>query len=143
MPLDPWNVFTANFGLLHQPYTAFVTLLDMAIYFVICVNVSRARREYHVKAPSVDGPEPFQRVLRVQANTVEQMVLHLPILWIAAFAMDDIFAASFGAVWALGRVLYARGYYQKPKRRAKGFIIGMIVNAILFAGALAGTIASF
>jgi len=143
MPIDPWNVFSANFGTIPKPYTAFVTLLDMAIYFVIFANVGRARRKFKIKAPETDGPEMFLRVFRVQANTVEQLVLHLPLLWIAAFAMDDMFAASFGAVWALGRILYARGYYQKPKRRTKGFVIGMIVNVILFIGALTGTVASF
>lgn len=143
MPLDPWNVFTVNFGSVPQPYTAFVTLLDMAIYFAIFMIAGKARRTYKVKAPSMEGPEPFMRAMRVQANTVEQLVLHLPLLWIASLAMADTFAAAFGAVWALARILYARGYYQKPKRRAKGFIIGMIVNAILFAGAIAGTVASF
>jgi hypothetical protein len=74
---------------------------------------------------------------------VEQLILHLPLLWVAAFAMDDLFAASLGAVWAFGRVLYARGYYRKAKRRTMGFVIGMAVNALLFAGAVAGVIASF
>jgi glutathione S-transferase len=143
MPIDPWSVFTVNFGTVPKPYTAFVTLLDMAIYFILIANVGRARAEYKVQAPSTDGPEAFLRVLRVQANTVEQLALHLPLLWIAAFAMDDMFAASFGAVWAFGRILYARGYYQKAKRRTKGFVIGMLVNGILFAGAVAGTMASF
>jgi len=143
MPIDPWNVFTADFGTLAKPYTAFVTLIDMAVYFAFMVNVGRARRKFNIPAPATDGPEDFLRVLRVQANTVEQMVMHLPLLWIAAFAMDDMFAASLGAVWALSRVIYARGYYQKAKRRHKGFVIGLIVDMILFAGAAAGTAASF
>jgi glutathione S-transferase len=129
MPIDPWSVFTATFGSVPKPGAAFITLIDIAIYTV--------------PAPAVEGPEAFLRIMRVHANTAEQLIMHLPLLWIAAFAMDDAFAASFGAVWALGRVLYARGYYRKPKRRVKGFVIAMIVNAILFAGALAGTIASF
>jgi glutathione S-transferase len=126
-----------------KPFTAFVTLLDMAIYFILAVNVSRARSKYKILAPSIDGPESFQRILRVQLNTLEQLALHLPLLWITAFAMDDLFSASFGAIWAFSRVLYARGYYQKAKRRTKGFVIGMIVNLILFLGALTGVIASF
>lgn len=143
MPIDPWSVFTADFGLMPKPYTAFVTLLDMAIYFALTLNVGRARMKYKVQAPATDGPDAFQRVLRVQGNTVEQLAQHLPLLWIAAFAMDDMFAASFGMIWALGRILYARGYYQKAKRRHKGFVIGMIANGILFAGAVAGVAASF
>ena len=143
MPIDPWNVFSANFGSVAKPYTAFATLIDMAVYFALIANVGRARRRYKIQAPMTDGPEGFLRVLRVQENTVEQLALHLPLLWIAAFAMDDMFAASLGAVWALSRVIYARGYYQKAKRRTKGFVIGMIVNVLLFLGAITGTIASF
>ena len=143
MLIDPWNLFTTNFGTMPKPCTTFVTLLDMAIYTIFIANVGRARIKYKVKAPSTDGSEAFMRILRVQTNTVEQLVLHLPLLWIAAFSMSDMFAASFGAVWALARILYARGYYQKAKRRTKGFVIGFVVNVILFAGAVAGTLASF
>jgi hypothetical protein len=143
MPLDPWSVFSADFGSFPKPYTAFVTLIDLAIYFVFMINVARARGTYKIQAPATDGPDAFLRIFRVQANTTEQLVLHLPLLWIAAFAMDDIFAASLGTLWALGRILYARGYYKKAKRRSKGFLIGLVVNAILFAGALAGTIGAF
>lgn len=142
MPIDPWSVFTSNFGMMPKPYTALVTLIDMGLYFGFTYNVGRARRKYKVAAPQVDGPEGFLRVLRVHENTVEQLVFHLPLLWIAAFAMDDLFAASFGTVWGLSRVIYARGYYKKAKRRHKGFMIGLIVNAILFVGCLAGVLAS-
>jgi len=143
MPIDPWNLFTADFGTMTKPYTAFVTLLDMAIYFVLTLNVGRARVKYKIQAPATDGSEGFLRVFRVQANTVEQLVFHLPLLWIAAFAMDDMFAASFGAIWAFARILYARGYYQKAKRRHKGFVIGMLANVVLFIGALAGVVGAF
>ncbi len=143
MIVDPWHVFTANFGEMPAPYTTFVTLLDLVLYFVLTANVARARGKYKVTAPSVEGPDVFQRIYRTQMNTLEQLIMHLPLLWIAAFAMDDVFAAAFGAVWLLGRILYARGYYRKPKSRAKGFIISTFVNIILLVGALAGTIASF
>jgi glutathione S-transferase len=141
--LDPWNIFTASFGGVPKPCTAFVTLLDMMVYFAFMFNVGGARKKHKVAAPSTDGPEAFLRVLRVQENTVEQMILHLPLLWIAAYAMDDSFAASLGAVWAFSRILYARGYYDKAKRRTKGFVIGMLVNMVLLAGAMIGTMASF
>ncbi len=143
MMIDPWHIFTADYGTVAKPFTGFVTLLDMLIYMIFMVNVSRARTEYNVKAPHTEGPEPFLRVLRVQQNTVEQLIFHLPILWIAAFAMDDVFAASLGAIWCFSRGVYARGYYQKAKRRAKGFIIGMLVNVVLLVGAMLGVLASF
>lgn len=142
MTLDPWHIFTANFGHLPKPYTACVTLLDMLLYFILSFNVGRARATFKVRAPATDGPDEFQRIFRTQMNTMEQLVLHLPLLWIAAFAMSDVFAAAFGAVWWAARILYARGYYLKAKRRTKGFMIALLVNLILLLGAIAGTMAS-
>lgn len=143
MTVDPWHIFTTNFGSMPSPYTAFITLLDMVLYLILTINVSRARGKYKVSAPSMEGPDAFLRIFRVQMNTLEQLAIHLPILWIASFAMNDVFAAAFGSIWLFGRILYARGYYRKAKSRAKGFIISMFVNVILFVGAMAGTIASF
>jgi glutathione S-transferase len=143
MNIDPWNIFTSSFGGVGKPCTAFVTLLDMVLYFTVLWNVARARVKYKVEVPDTDGPIEFKQIFRVQMNTLEQLMLHLPVLWIAAYGMSDVFAAAFGAIWTFGRVLYARGYYDKPKRRHKGFIIAMTVNAVLFLGALAGTVAAF
>jgi glutathione S-transferase len=143
MNIDPWNIFTSNFGQMPKPYTAFATLIDMALYLFVTIKVGHARTKHKVQAPSVDGPPIFQRVFRVQQNTLEQLALHLPLLWIAAYAMDDVFAAAFGSVWIFGRILYAIRYYDKAQRRTKGFIISMTANAILFIGCLASVIASF
>ena len=140
--IDSWHVFTADFGMMPKPYTALATLVELGVYFVIMLNVGRARRRYKVAAPATDGPEGFVRVFRVQQNTVEQLVFHLPLLWLAAFALDDVFAAALGFVWAFSRILYARGYYAKAKRRFKGFIIGMTVNIILFLTIAASVVAS-
>ena len=142
MNIDPWNIFTANFGQMPKPYTALVTLLEMALYMALTINVGRARGKYKVEAPSTDGPPKFMRIFRVQQNMLEQLALHLPLLWIAAFAMDDVFAAAFGCIWSFGRVLYAVRYYEKASRRTKGFMISMAANAALFIGSLAGVIAS-
>jgi glutathione S-transferase len=142
MHLDPWHVFTADFGSMPKPYTTLVTLIDMALYFLITVNVIRGRIKHKVEPPHLEGPAAFQRIVRVQMNTLEQLALHLPLLWISAFAMDDVFAAAFGIIWTFGRVIYARGYYAKANRRMKGFYITVTINIVLFVGAITGTIAS-
>lgn len=143
MILDPWHVFSSSFGMMPKPYTAFVTLLALGVYFALTLNVARARGRFKVTPPDTDGPQEFRRVYRVQQNTLEQMALFLPLLWLAAFSMGDLFAASFGCLWPLSRIIYARGYYDKAKRRSKGFIIGIFVNLVLFLGALAGVIGAF
>jgi glutathione S-transferase len=143
MLLDPWHVFTADFGRFPKPYTALATLLDMVLYLIVSFRVGMARRKYKVAAPATDGPEKFLRIFRIQANTLEQLMQHLPLLWIAAFAMDDVFAAALGLVWLFGRCLYAVRYEQKPGRRTKGFMIAMLANLLLLIGAMAGVVASF
>lgn len=142
MNIDPWNVFTANFGQLPKPYTTLATLVDLWLYCATLLAVAHGRKKYGVETPRIDGPESFQRLLRIQISTLEQLALHLPLLWIAAYAMDDVFAAPLGFVWVFARSLYAVRYYQRPGRRIKGRIIAIFANAVLMIGALAGTIAA-
>jgi uncharacterized membrane protein YecN with MAPEG domain len=141
--MSAWSQLTYNFGEMREPYTAFVTLLDMVLYVVLTFNVGRARGKFKVDAPATDGPPEFRRIYRVQMNTLEQLALHLPLLWLAALSIGDGFAAIFGLVWVIGRTLYARDYYREAKLRARGFLVALGMNAILLIGALIGVLASF
>ena len=120
--------------------TAWTTLAVLGMYFWTIYNVGRARAKFGVKAPSVDGPPAFLNVLRVQANTVEQLVLFLPALWLCAFLAGDRFAAIGGTVWLVGRVLYAIGYYRDAARRGPGFVIAMLATLALMLGAVSGLV---
>ncbi|HEX2531306.1 MAG TPA: MAPEG family protein [Burkholderiaceae bacterium] len=119
-------------------WTAWATLAALAVYFWTVVNAARARVKYKVTAPSMEGPLQFQSAQRVQVNTVEQLVLFLPALWLCAYLLGDRWAALGGAVWVVGRVLYARAYYQNPGRRAPGFILTLLSSVALALGAAAG-----
>lgn len=121
-------------------WTAWATLAALVMYFWVFANAGRARGKYKVAAPSMDGPTGFLSAQRVQANTVEQLVLFLPSLWLCAGFLDDRWAAAGGAVWVVGRILYALGYYRDPSKREAGFVIGMVATVALMAGAAAGLI---
>ena len=140
MTLDPWHVLTANFGEFPKPYTAFATLLDMVLYFIVILNVGRARFKYKVEAPSTDGPPTFQRIFRVQMNTLEQLVAFVPALWLFAVFLSPAWASTLGTVWIIGRVFYAIGYYRAAEKRGAGFVIAFGAFAILWLGALWGAI---
>lgn len=107
-------------------WTAWTTLAALAVYFWMLANVGRARGKFKIAAPATDGPSEFQSVLRVQMNTVEQMVMFLPALWMCAFYFGDRSAALGGAVWIIGRILYAIGYYKAPAKRSVGFALTML-----------------
>ena len=121
-------------------WTAWVTLAALVMYAWLIYNVGKARGKFGINAPCCDGPVEFQSVLRVQANTVEQMVAFFPALWVCAVFYNDVFAAVSGAIWIVGRVLYAVGYYAEPKKRSAGFLVSTLGIALLMGGTAFGLI---
>jgi glutathione S-transferase len=109
-------------------WTAWTTLASMLMYGWTVKNVGTARLKYKIMAPSMDGPLEFLSACRVQANTIEQMILFLPLLWLCAMFLNDRWAAIGGALWILGRVIYALGYYNDPPKRAVGFGISIVAT---------------
>jgi len=125
------------------PLTTLVTLITLLVYFYITLRVGAARSKFDVKAPSVDGPDEFNRTFRAQQNTLEQIVLYLPALWLFAFAWGDVLGSIIGVFWPIGRMLYAIGYSSAPEKRALGFVLGVLTTIALWLGALIGLISAF
>ncbi len=119
-----------------------VTLAALLFYFWTSIQVGAARRKYNIPAPATTGNADFERVFRVQMNTLEWLPLFLGSLWIFAMYWDDRVAALIGAVWVVGRVLYAHGYAAAANQRSMGFTIQGIAVLLLFLGGLVGAIMS-
>ncbi len=121
-------------------WTSLITALTLLLYLVITVNVGRARAKYKVPPPQMAGDADFERVLRVQQNTLEQMVLFLPGLWLFSFYVNPLWGAVIGAIWLVGRIAYAWGYYQAASKRMIGFVISSFSSIVLLLGSLVGII---
>jgi glutathione S-transferase len=121
-------------------YTALVTLLAIALYFYTGLAVAKARQKFGVVVPATSGHTDFERVFRVQQNTLEWMPIFLPLLWLFAITVSDWGAAVLGLVWLVGRLLYIRGYSEAAEKRHHGFFIQMGASGVLFIGALAGIV---
>jgi glutathione S-transferase len=119
-------------------WTAWSTLAAIVVYIWILANVGKARGKFKISAPATDGPLEFQSVLRVQANTVEQMVVFFPALWMCAYFASDMWAAAGGALWSIGRIVYAQGYYKDPAKRSAGFGITAFASVALMIGTMIG-----
>jgi glutathione S-transferase len=119
-------------------YPALITALTMILFAVTTRMVGVARGRYKVEPPSTSGHPDFERYYRVQMNTLEQLVLFLPSLWLFAIFISPIWATYLGAVWLIGRVMYARGYYAETKKRILGFIVGIVVSGVLLFGGIIG-----
>jgi glutathione S-transferase len=117
-----------------------VTVLALILFGVVTVNVGRARAKSGIKPPQMSGDPEFERFLRVQQNTLEQLVLFLPALWLFAFVVNPIGATILGTVWVLGRILYAWGYYQAAEKRGPGFAVSLLTTVVLLLGALGGIV---
>ena len=115
-----------------------LSLLAVGQYMAIIAMVGRARAAYGVKAPATTGHEKFERFYRVQMNTLELLVAFLPALWLAAQFWSPHAVAAVGAVYLLGRTIYARSYIRDPGSRGLGFVLSMLPIATLLAAGLVG-----
>ncbi len=117
-------------------YTALVTILAILLYFVTAGLVGRARARLGVPAPATTGNPEFERVFRVQMNTLEWMPIFLPLLWLFALYVGDGWAALLGLVWIAGRILFIVGYMAAAEKRGPGFGVQAIACLVLMAGSL-------
>jgi glutathione S-transferase len=116
---------------------AAVALLEY-VYFGF--QVGKARGTYGVAAPAVTGDPIFERYHRVHQNTLENLVIFLPGLWLFATYVSPSIAAGLGVVFIVGRALYARLYVEDPPRRTAGVMMSFPIGLILLIG---GTIGAF
>lgn len=118
---------------------ALVTLLILIqyLYFTIRAGVARGKK---IVAPAMSGSEVFERHLRVQLNTLEQMMITLPAMWLCAHFYRTDAAAIFGTAFIIGRFIYSASYLKDPAKRAPGFIISFLSNVLLILAALWGVL---
>jgi glutathione S-transferase len=121
-------------------YTAIVTLLASLFYFYTGLRVGRARARFGIKAPAITGHPDFERIVRVQMNTLEWMPIFLPALWLFAVYVNDLGAAALGIVWIIGRIIFMVGYTQAADKRGSGFSIQALAAGVLLVGALIGIV---
>jgi glutathione S-transferase len=121
-------------------FTAIVTCLAVLVYFFTGIRVGRARAAFGIKAPAITGNPDFERVFRVQMNTLEWMPIFLPSLWLFALYIGDGIAATIGLVWIIGRILYMTGYSQAANKRGPGFGVQALAAGVLWLGSLGAII---
>jgi glutathione S-transferase len=119
------------------PLVAIVTLLALLVYFYMGLQVGQGRSKFGVAAPATTGNPDFERLFRVQMNTLEWLPLFLVSLWLFAVAWnDDRITAAIGLVWVVGRILYLTGYSKAASSRGLGFGVQALATAVLLFGAL-------
>jgi hypothetical protein len=120
--------------------TVIVTVLAIGQYILFGVQVGVLRGKHGVKAPAVTGPEEFERMNRVHINTLEQLVIFLPALWIQAMYANPLWGAVVGLFYVTGRFIYRAAYLKDPSTRDIGFTMTIVPSIILLVWGLVAAV---
>jgi uncharacterized membrane protein YecN with MAPEG domain len=115
---------------------AIVTLLSGLLCSGLGIAVARAHIKSGIFPPAMTGDASLERAARAHANTLEWMPIFLPALWLFAINLSVPWAATLGAVWIFGRIVYFIGYASAAERRFAGFFIQAMAALMLLFGAL-------
>ena len=121
-------------------YVHIVALLAIVQFIVFSILVGQARGKYGIAAPAMTGNEHFERAVRVQMNTLEQLVCFLPALLIAAVYWSPVYVAAVGVVYLVGRTIYRQAYVADPQKRGLGFLLTFLPTVLLALAGLAGAV---
>lgn len=117
---------------------AIVTGLALLQAFFFAFQVGGARVKHGISAPAISGNAEFERAFRVHANTIEQLVIFLPGLWMFGYYVDARIGAGIGLLFIIGRFIYRSAYLGDPKNRTAGFGIGALSMIVLVVGGMIG-----
>jgi len=117
---------------------------SFAVLQFLCFGAltGRARRQSGLRAPAISGHEGFERMFRVQMNTLELLVAFLPALFLSAKYWPSTWVAGVGAIYLIGRFMYWRAYVDEPSTRGIGFMLSMLPTVFLAACAVVGVLLS-
>ena len=119
--------------------TAAVTVLAILISVGAGILVARVRGRAGIQPPAMTGSPELERALRVQGNTMEQFVVFVPSLWLAALYFQGWIPAALGLAWCVGRVIYA-WQYMGARNRFVGFGLTIYSTLILVLLAIIGIV---
>lgn len=122
---------------------AFVTALALIEFFVFGLLVGRARGTYGVPAPAITGHPVFERYMRAHQNTMEQLVVFVPAIFLFATYVGPGIAALLGALFVVGRALYFAGYVAEASKRSAGFVVSALAQIVLLLGGAIGALVAW
>ena len=125
-----------------MPLAYYLAAVDTILACILAMAMGgwsgHLRSKHKIEAPSVVGHPQFERAHRTHINTVENLVLMIPFLWIASAFYGGQLPFWLGLVWVVSRILYAIGYAQtNPQLREPGAglgylaLVGLIVLSLI------------
>jgi glutathione S-transferase len=110
-------------------------------FFAFGMLAGVQRMKTGIEAPAISGNDMFERYFRVHYNTMEQLVIFVPAIYLYGTYISVNWAAGLGVVFIIGRFVYLAMYIANPKKRGIGFGLTMLPNTILLLGGMGGAAA--
>ena len=126
-----------------MPLAHYLAAVDTILACVITLAMGGwagyLRDKHKIQAPAVTGHPAFERAYRTHLNTVENLVLFVPLLWIASVFYAGQIPFWLGLVWVASRVVYAIGYAQtNTQMRGPGAVLSFLALIGLLALSVLG-----
>ncbi len=118
--------------------SAIVTGLAVLQSFFFAFQVGQARQKHGIDAPAISGNPDCERAFRIHANTIEQLIVFLPGLWMFGYYVNAQVGDGIGVLFIIGRFVYRSAYLGDPKSRSAGFGIGALTMVVLVVGGMIG-----
>ena len=119
-------------------YTIIIILVALLQYTFFTMRVGIMRGKFEVDAPKTVGNETWERMYRVQENTLEQLVIFIPTMVTFQMYVSEQWVLLPGIAFVIGRQLYSHLYINDPKSRTAGMAISLLSNTVLLVGSLIG-----
>ena len=113
-----------------------LVLLALLQYIFFTAKVGGARGKYSISAPACTGDENFERVFRVQQNTMEQLVVFIPATYAFAYYVSAKWVWIPGLIYLVSRFIYSSAYTGDPSKRSIGMIGTLLSSGVMVLGAL-------
>ena len=126
----------------HLVFAIIVLMLALLQYLFFVIKTGLARKKADITPPACAGDTVFERLFRIQQNTLEQLIVFIPALLGFACLVNPLWGAGLGLGFIIGRFLYYRACLDNPDKRAPGMLLTLLSNGILALGALIGAIIS-
>jgi glutathione S-transferase len=113
------------------------TILAILVGLLASFRVSQMRVKHGIHGPAMTGHPDFERACRGHGNTIENLILFIPALWLAAFFFGGQIPFWIGLVWIVGRVMYIFGYAQNDTRMrgpGAGLSYAALIGLLIVAG---------
>ncbi len=121
-------------------FATLVIMLALAQYCFFVVKTGLSRGKYGIDAPACTGDVNFERMFRVQQNTMEQLIIFIPALLAFSHFTSPVWGPCLGLIFIVGRFVYFRGYLNDPAKRGPGMLMTFIPSCLLILGAFVGVI---